>query len=174
MLSEAQALRLVERHLGGTRVAPHALYVGEVLAMLATRLGHPPALWRVTGWCHDLDYFAIEGDWSRHGVLAAEWLAGRLPPEALEAIAAHDHRTGRAASAALADMLRLADALAVALETLGGRAGFVARLRSGGPGAPLIAGKPYLDAIIAQTAARHGLAADEVTALLPAQDPWSR
>ncbi|WP_052731625.1 hypothetical protein [Devosia geojensis] len=174
MLSEAEAGRLVEQHLGGTRVAPHAVYVGEVLAAIAKRLRQPEALWRVTGWCHDLDYFAIEGDWSRHGVLTAEWLAGRLPAEALEAIAAHDHRTGRVAAGPLADMLKLADALAVAVETLGGRAGFAARLRNREPGAPLVAGKPYLDAIIAQAAARHGIVGDEIAALLPAQDQWSR
>jgi len=144
------------------------------MAALAGRLGEPVGLWRVTGWCPDLDYFAVDGDWSRHGVLAAQWLAGRLPEAALEAIAAHDHRAGRTATTRLADMLRLADALAVAVETLRGRDGFAARFAGRGPGEPLVAGKPYLDAVIAGTADLHGLDRDGIPDLLPRSDPWSR
>jgi len=40
-------------------------------------------------------------------------LAGQLADEALRAIAAHDHRTGTQSDALIADMLNLADALAV-------------------------------------------------------------
>ena len=61
------------------------------MAQLASRFGAEAALWEVVGLCHDLDLPLTESDLSQHGPLAAQWLAGRLPPEATQAIAAHDH-----------------------------------------------------------------------------------
>lgn len=86
---------------------------------LAEALSEPAELWEVVGLCHDLDFFAIQGDWSRHGPMAVEWLGGRIPPEAQQAIAAHDHRTGIAADSLLADSLKAADAITVIDEKLG-------------------------------------------------------
>jgi hypothetical protein len=57
--------------------------------------------------------FVTSGDWSQHGLLTVRWLAGQLPDNALEAIAAHDHRTGVRSDTLIADMLRLADAAAL-------------------------------------------------------------
>ncbi|GLQ54530.1 HD domain-containing protein [Devosia nitrariae] len=166
MLTAAEARDLLDRRLGGTRLVRHCLFVGDLMAALAKRLGAPAELWRATGYCHDLDYFAVDGDWSRHGLITAGALAGRLPEDALEAIAAHDHRTGCTAATPLADGLKLADALAVAEEALG-RSVFVTRLLQYVPGDTLVAGRPWLDTIIGQTTARLGLELIEITTMLP-------
>jgi len=113
MLTESEAEALVVQHLGTRPRAAHSREVARMLGALAASFGTDASLWRIVGLCHDLDYFDVDGDWTRHGVLTAERLAGRLPDEALAAIAAHDHRTGRVANTLLADMLRLADTLAV-------------------------------------------------------------
>lgn len=109
----AEAERLLAGHLGTSPRAAHSHLVAQIMAELARRLQQDAELWRVVGLLHDLDYFEVAGDWTRHGVVAAERLAGRLPQEALMAIAGHDHRTGVLAKGALADALRLADALAI-------------------------------------------------------------
>jgi len=43
---------------------------------------------------HDLDYSTVRNDMSRHGIVAAESLKGKLSKSDLYAIKAHDHRTG--------------------------------------------------------------------------------
>ena len=52
------------------------------MRQLALGQGTDAELWQLVGLVHDLDYFAVEGDWSRHGLLTREWLAGRLPDDA--------------------------------------------------------------------------------------------
>ena len=64
-------------------------------------------------------FFEASGDWSQHGLVTIRWLAGQLPDDALQAIAAHDHRTGIRSDTLIADMLNLADALAVIEQRLG-------------------------------------------------------
>lgn len=108
-----EAERLLAGHLGSSPRAAHSRLVAQIMAELARCLQQDAGLWRVVGLLHDLDYFDVAADWTRHGVLTAERLAGRLSQEALMAIAAHDHRTGVLAKGALADALRLADALAI-------------------------------------------------------------
>ena len=61
---------------------------------LAKQLGEDADLWEVVGICHDFDEEVTRADRSKHGLLTAEWLADDLPVAALDAIKAHDHRTG--------------------------------------------------------------------------------
>ncbi len=119
MLSIAEADELVVRHLGDAPRANHSRVVAHVMRKLAEALSEPAELWQVVGLCHDLDFFAIQGDWSRHGPMAVEWLGDGIPPEARQAIAAHDHRSGIAADTLLADSLQAADAITVIDEKLG-------------------------------------------------------
>ena len=86
---------------------------------LAEFCGADADLWEVVGLCHDLDYFKTSTDLTRHGLLTLTWLGDRLPAEARAAIASHDHRTGVLAVTPVADMLKLADAIAVMDARLG-------------------------------------------------------
>jgi hypothetical protein len=119
MLSIAEADALVERHLGGTPRAAHSRFIGHLMRCLAEILEANADLWEVVGLCHDLDFLETSTDPSRHGLLTIEWLAGSLPEVARQAIAAHDHRTGVQAETQLADMLKVADAVAVIDHSLG-------------------------------------------------------
>jgi putative nucleotidyltransferase with HDIG domain len=154
-LGLAEAEQLVAERLGVTPRAAHSRFVGLLMERLAVEVGADAGLWRLVGLLHDLDYFAVEGDWSRHGVLAAEWLQGRLPPEALTAITAHDHRTGVESTTPLAQCLRLADGLAVLDEDAGREATRAAI--SAGAIENIVGSRPFLVAIIVGTAARQGL-----------------
>lgn len=154
-LSLAEAEQSVSERLGATPRAAHSRFVGLVMRQLAVELGIDAGLWRIVGLVHDLDYFAVEGDWSRHGRLAAEWLEGRLPAEALAAIAAHDHRAGVESATPLAQCLRLADGLAI-LDENAGREATLAALTAGSI-AGIAGSRPFLVAIIAGNAATHGV-----------------
>lgn len=163
-LSLAEAEQLAAERLGGTPRGAHSRFVGLLMQGLAPVLGADPELWRIVGLVHDLDYFAVEGEWSRHGLLAAEWLAGRLPADALEAIKAHDHRTGVQSHTAMAEMLRLADGVAV-LDEHAGRDRTVAALREGKL-ETVVDNRSFLVDIIGGTAARHGVTLAALAALL--------
>lgn len=155
---------MVRARLGETPRAAHSRFVGLLMARLAEATGVDAESWRVVGLVHDLDYFAVEGDWSRHGRLAAEWLEGRLEAEALVAIAAHDHRSGVTSDSALAAGLRLADALAV-LDQAGGRERVVAALRAGDL-AEVAGERVYLGLIIVRLADRLGVGIAELGVML--------
>jgi len=169
-LSLAEAEQLVIERLGETPRAAHSRFVGLALQQLALELGTDAPLWRVVGLVHDLDYFAVEGNWSRHGPLTAEWLEGRLPAAALQAIAAHDHRAGFESVAPMAECLRLADGLAV-LDEAAGREAVLAAL-AGGSIAGIVGGRGFLVEIIAGNAAKQGIelaAIGRILAGLPRQ-----
>lgn len=122
MLSRTEAEGELVRHLGQSERARHSRCVALVLERLADALAEDRELWAATGLLHDIDFERTRATPERHGLLATDWLAGRLPEHALDAIRAHDHRTGITANTALAAALKLADALAVILETLGAEA----------------------------------------------------
>ena len=119
MLNKARALDLVHKHLDDTPRAAHSRFVAYLMRELASVFDANADIWEITGLCHDLDFFATSGDWSQHGLVTIRWLTGQLPDDALQAIAAHDHRTGIRSDTLIADMLNLADALAVIDERFG-------------------------------------------------------
>lgn len=150
-LTIAEAEQLVAADLGDSARGAHSRDVAELMARLAGQVGGDPDLWRIVGLCHDLDFFEVGNNWPEHGVRTAARLNGRLPDEALRAIAARDHRTGFTEESMMADMLKLADALAVACE-------HVDTDTILGPSAELrarIGGRIYLADMIERFAARH-------------------
>jgi putative nucleotidyltransferase with HDIG domain len=93
MLIEEARYRIMAR-LGSSKRAEHSLFVGHIMKFLAKQLGADLSLWEAAGLYHDLDFSVTANDRRQHGILAANWLANDLPMEALDAIRAHDHRTG--------------------------------------------------------------------------------
>ena len=114
-----EALREIEHRLGATPRATHSRFVGHAMRRVAESLREDETVWELTGLCHDLDFEETAADRSRHGLVAAVWLAGRLPEDALQAIRAHDHRTGAVCDTPLGIALRMTDALAVLRDDLG-------------------------------------------------------
>ena len=120
MLSVEQAHAELNKHLAeDAPKVQHSKVVASLMKHLAKTTGQDAVLWEVVGLCHDLDDAVTKADRRLHGLLAAGWLEGRLPGEALEAIQAHDHRTGLSSNTQLADALKLADALAIADKDVG-------------------------------------------------------
>lgn len=158
MLGIAEAEELVTQHLGDAPRANHSRVVAHAMRKLAGALSQPAELWEVTGLCHDLDFFAVQGDWSRHGPMAVEWLGDRIPLDAQQAIAGHDHRTGIVADSLLADSLKAADAITVIDEKLGRPALLAIDIAS--PYAALrsqLGRRSYLADMVEHFAQKHGL-----------------
>ncbi len=72
--------------------------------------------WVVAGLLHDLDYDKIDRDMSKHGLVAASLLEGKVSERVLHAIMSHDHRTGIEPVTRLDKSLKFADSFAVLLE----------------------------------------------------------
>jgi predicted hydrolase (HD superfamily) len=168
MLSVEEANGLIDARLGSAPRAAHSRFVGRLMRALAYHLGQDADLWEVVGLCHDLDYLEVAGDWTRHGPLTAEQLAGRLPAEALQAIAAHDHRAGVVADTELSDALRLADALTVACEQIG-----IERLRTRLAGVDLgglrtdLGPRSYIADMVERIAGKRSILIGDLSRLIP-------
>lgn len=111
-MNREDALRLVEK----TSRLEHSLLVSRVMVSLSEAHGESCADWEVAGLLHDLDYDVTRNDRRLHGLKAAESLEGLLPEHVLQAIKAHDHRTGIEPDSPLDHGLRFADAVSVLIE----------------------------------------------------------
>ncbi len=172
MLGAVAATALVARQLGDTSRARHSIFVGYVMRRLAAATGHDAGLWYVTGLVHDLDYFETAEDRSRHGLVAADWLSGELPEAALDAIRAHDHRTGVTAVTPIARALKLADALAIIMDSVGSDAGnLLTQPNAAALLTARLASRPWLVPLLVDNAAAIGLTLDAVAMMLADAPP---
>jgi HD domain len=121
MLTAAEADALVSEYLGATPRAAHTRFVAYVMRQLARTFAADADLWETVGLCHDLDFFKTGDNRSQHGLLTVQWLGDRIPAEAQTAIASHDHRTGVRADTLVADVLKIADVIAIIDAKLGRR-----------------------------------------------------
>lgn len=90
MLDREEALSLLQSKALEDNLVAHCLQTEAVMRHLANRLGRDTDLWGITGLLHDLDYPGTKDDAARHGLETARELDGKLPAEALQAIAAHN------------------------------------------------------------------------------------
>jgi predicted hydrolase (HD superfamily) len=160
-VTKAEALALLREHLGEGFRTDHACAVGRIMRRLAKRLGYDQDAWEIVGLCHDLDFFATADDRTQHGLVAERWLDGRLSREALDAIAAHDHRTGRIASTPISDMLKLADALSLLIV----HSGAIALTEATDQARKRLGERAYLIEIVRDQSSRYAL---DTAALLDA------
>ena len=110
MLSRDEALALVRSKNPEPHMVNHALQSEAIMRALAQRLGRDPEVWGRAGLLHDLDFPLTRDTPERHGLEARAELAGRLPEEALHAIAAHNEEcTGVAAAGDFDFALRAAE-----------------------------------------------------------------
>jgi predicted hydrolase (HD superfamily) len=111
-ITKEEAHRLLE----GSSKFLHSILVSRIMEVLAPLFGAAPADWELAGLLHDLDNDVTDGDRSRHGLVAAEILEGRLPDASLHAIKAHDHRSGVKPVTLLDRALVFADNLAILID----------------------------------------------------------
>ncbi|KYK48746.1 HD domain-containing protein [Bradyrhizobium diversitatis] len=173
MLRVLDAGLLVKQYLGDTPRANHSRFVAHIMRELAPTFSASADLWEVVGLCHDLDYFHTSNNLSQHGLVTVSWLGDNIPVEAQHAIAAHDHRTGVQANTTLADMLKMADAVAIIDERLG--RGAILGADRAEPYTALrrqLGARSYLSDIVERYSEKHAISFDrivEIVALAPKQ-----
>ena len=57
MLSTAEAIQLLNQHLGGTPRAAHSRFVAYLMRQFAGVFAADANLWEIVSLCHDLDFF---------------------------------------------------------------------------------------------------------------------
>jgi len=112
MISKEDALKLVFN----TSKYAHVLIASAIMCKLAARLGENSREWELVGLLHDLDFDEVGGDMSKHGLVAAERLVGKLSEKCLYAIKAHDYRTGFKPNSKLDNALLAVDSLSLLIE----------------------------------------------------------
>lgn len=90
MIARDEAIKKIKSRGASDSLFRHALATEAVMAALAKKLGGDAELWAMTGLLHDLDFPATEARPEKHGLEAADALAGALPEEALQAIRSHN------------------------------------------------------------------------------------
>ncbi len=90
MLNRDTALQLLKEQNPEPHTLQHALASEAVMRALAKHFGEDEKSWGLAGLLHDLDWPLTRDDFSRHGAVAVDMLAGRLPEEIVTAIAAHN------------------------------------------------------------------------------------
>lgn len=173
MITIERATPLLNEHLGKNLRARHSIHVGYLMRHLALMLDDDADLWEVTGICHDLDFDVTKADRSRHGMVTADWLEGELPPVALLAIQAHDHRTGIVSDSGLADALKLADAIAVG-EITAGRPAMMSALAATDSETALraiLVKRPFLPGMIVGLAHKQRLSLTAIAEICTAAPP---
>lgn len=111
-MTRQDALELLQAGGPDPHMTLHALQSEAVMRALARRLGQDQDLWGLTGLLHDLDYPATKDTPERHGLEAGPLLQGKLPQEAITAIAAHNSEmTGVAPATALDFALRASESV---------------------------------------------------------------
>ena len=90
MLDRNEAWTLLQEENPDEPLTAHSLQTEAVLRELASHFGQDVDSWGITGLLHDLDFPQTREDISRHGLVAAEKLEGKIPPEAIRAIQAHN------------------------------------------------------------------------------------
>ena len=111
-ISKTEALQMISE---SSKLA-HSTLVSKIMVRLAEHLREEEDEWEIAGLLHDLDYDLVQDDPSQHGIKAAAILDGKVSKEVLQAIMAHDHRTGQKATTLLDKALKFSDSLAILIE----------------------------------------------------------
>ena len=95
MMTQREALQLMEKHVKNKNLRKHCLAVGAVMAALARHFGEDEEKWAVAGLLHDIDYETTKDAPDRHSLVGAEMLTGEgLPEDVVYAVKAHNEYHG--------------------------------------------------------------------------------
>jgi putative nucleotidyltransferase with HDIG domain len=114
MISIEKARDLVEEEVEAENLRMHMLAVSKIMEALADKLEiqeEEKGKWALVGLLHDLDYERTKDNFEEHGLITAEMLKGKLPDECVQAIKAHNERTGVEPDSMMAKALIAADAV---------------------------------------------------------------
>lgn len=97
-----KAVALLKERITEPVLIKHSLAVGAIMSGMAEYINNQQVEtttegrlsieeWTNTGILHDLDFQITKNDPSKHGLMCQSWLEGKLSPESLHAIKAHNN-----------------------------------------------------------------------------------
>ncbi len=96
MITRAEALELLKKHVKQDSMIKHSLASEAVMRSIARKLNKDEELWGITGLLHDIDVELTHADPKHHALMAADLLKGTLCDEAIDAIVMHNEEaTGK-------------------------------------------------------------------------------
>ncbi len=114
MISIEKALELMKGEIENDNLRKHMLAVSKIMAALADKMeitGADKEKWTLVGLLHDLDYERTKDNPEKHGIVTAEMLKEELSDDCLQAIKAHNKRTGLEPNSVMGKALIAADAV---------------------------------------------------------------
>ncbi|MDR0453433.1 MAG: HDIG domain-containing protein [Deferribacteraceae bacterium] len=90
MIDRKIAYDLVSAQHPEQNMLQHAIDSERVMRALAAHFGEDADVWGLAGLLHDIDYPMTKNSPEKHGVLAAELLAGKVTDDIIYAIQAHN------------------------------------------------------------------------------------
>jgi putative nucleotidyltransferase with HDIG domain len=93
-MDREEALELVKQNVSNQNLVKHMLAVEAIMRAIAETKGKDKEKYGLAGLCHDIDYEKTKDDMTRHGLISAEMLKGKLDEEILECIRRHNEMTG--------------------------------------------------------------------------------
>jgi putative nucleotidyltransferase with HDIG domain len=111
LISRDEAINLVHEKIQNINLRRHMLATEAIMRSLAEKLDRDADLWGLTGLLHDIDLEEVEQDMHRHAAVGAEWLEGKLPAPAVQAVKAHNEALGVERSEELEHALAAAETL---------------------------------------------------------------
>lgn len=95
-MKREEALILLQENISNPRMLEHSLASEAVMRALALQLHEDQEIWGLAGLLHDIDVELTNADPKIHGPYARKLLEGKLPDEAIDAIAMHNEEaTGK-------------------------------------------------------------------------------
>ncbi|MEM2935037.1 MAG: HD domain-containing protein [Candidatus Thermoplasmatota archaeon] len=80
------------KNIGNENLKKHMIAVSAIMKKLAKKFNEDENIWGTVGLLHDIDYEVASVE--EHGKISAEMLKDKLPSFALDAIRAHNEKTG--------------------------------------------------------------------------------
>lgn len=90
MITRSEAVNLLHENISSENMRRHCYASEAVLRALARRLGENEELWGLAGLLHDIDVEITGADPMLHGPYAEKMLAGKVPPDVIDAIIMHN------------------------------------------------------------------------------------
>ena len=91
-MTRSEAFEFVQKNLKNKNMLKHCLASEAVMRALADHFNQDKEMWGLAGLLHDADSEIASPD--RQGVVVGEMLKGKLVPEIIYAMAAHNEETG--------------------------------------------------------------------------------
>ena len=89
-MNRQEAISLVKEHVKKDYLLKHILAVEAIMKELAKHFNEDEELWSLVGLLHDIDYEKTAHDPKNHGIMAEQFLTGKVDDKIIKIIKSHN------------------------------------------------------------------------------------